>query len=610
MLHVALSQLRPVKADPAATLDRVSEVFGRVAAADRPPRVLLFPECALTGYFLEGGVRECSLEAGDLFDGLRARWREASDGRPLEVGIGFYERRRDQVYNTAMYAELGGEAPGILHLHRKVFLPTYGVFQEDRFVEPGASVRAFDTAWGRAAILVCEDAWHSLSGTLAALDGAQVVFVVSASPAHGTDPGPGVPGNVERWERLLRGTAEEHGVFVVLSQLTGFEGGKGFPGASMAVGPRGEVLARGPLWEDDLVTASLDLDALLRARQATPLLADLEAALPRILSASADVLPGVGGGAQRGVEERSPGAPAEGAGDPTGGASARAPGGPPSAPRPDPDDASVLEIDPELVEEWLVQFLHQEVLERRGFRRVVVGLSGGVDSSLAALLAAKALGPEEVDAFLLPSDVTSSESREHALAVADLAGFDAREIDITPAVDGYLGEHEPDAGDRRRGNVMARQRMIVLYDQAMKLDALPLGTGNKSERLLGYFTWHADDAAPVNPLGDLFKTQVRQLARHAGVPEEIVEKPPSAELEPGQTDEDDLGVGYREADLVLHHLLRGHGPGDLVECGFDAGVVGLVHDRLEGTHWKRRPPTVAMLSDTSIGDWYLRPVDY
>ncbi|MFW6192681.1 MAG: NAD+ synthase [Gemmatimonadota bacterium] len=262
------------------------------------------------------------------------------------------------------------------------------------------------------------------------------------------------------------------------------------------------------------------------------------------------------------------------------------------------------------MEEWLCEFLHQEVLERRGFRRMVVGLSGGVDSSLAAMLAARALGSDAVEAFLLPADVSSSESREHALQVAELAGVGTRTIEITPAVDGYLGEHEPEASDRRRGNVMARQRMVVLYDQAMKLDALPLGTGNKSERLLGYFTWHADDAPAVNPLGDLLKTQVRQLARHVGVPGEIVEKPPSAELEPGQSDEDDLGVGYREADLVLHHLLRGFDPEDLVAAGFEARVVGIVHRRLEDTHWKRRPPTVAMVSDTAIGDWYLRPVDY
>ena len=243
-LPVALAQLRPVKADPEASLDRISGVLERVAGLERPPRVLLLPETALTGYFLEGGVAEHARPSEEVFRALRERWRGVAGDRPLEVAVGFYERRGDRVCNAALYAELGGDDPRIRHVHRKVFLPTYGVFQEDRFVEPGAGFRAFDTAWGRAALLVCEDAWHSLSSALAALDGARAVFVLSASPAHGTAPGPGVPGNVERWDRLARGIAEEHGVWVAVRQLSGFEGGKGFPGASMVVDPRGRPVAR------------------------------------------------------------------------------------------------------------------------------------------------------------------------------------------------------------------------------------------------------------------------------------------------------------------------------------------------------------------------------
>ena len=162
----------------------------------------------------------------------------------------------------------------------------------------------------------------------------------------------------------------------------------------------------------------------------------------------------------------------------------------------------------------------------------------------------------------------------------------------------------------RRGNVAARQRMIILFDQAYKLGALPVGTGNKSERLLGYFTWHADDSPPINPLGDLFKTQVWALGRAVGLPSEIVDKPATADLIRGQTDEGDLGISYPEADLILHHLLSGYGPERLIACGFDAAQIELVRGRLESTHWKRHLPTVAMLSSTAIGEWYLRPVDY
>ena len=277
---------------------------------------------------------------------------------------------------------------------------------------------------------------------------------------------------------------------------------------------------------------------------------------------------------------------------------------------PDPADLGPLEIDPDLVETWLLEFLRHEVLRRRGFRHVVVGLSGGVDSSLTATLCVRALGPEAVHGFLLPYRSSSPESAAHAELVAEKLGIDTRTIEITEAVDGYLDRFEPEASDHRRGNVAARQRSLVLFDQAAKLSGLPVGTGNKSERLLGYFTWHADDSPPINPLGDLFKSQVWVLARAMGVPEEIVEKPATADLIRGQTDEGDLGIAYPDADLILHWLLRGYGSERLESYGFPAEKVGLVKARLEGTHWKRHLPTVAMLSATAIGEWYLRPVDY
>ncbi len=277
---------------------------------------------------------------------------------------------------------------------------------------------------------------------------------------------------------------------------------------------------------------------------------------------------------------------------------------------PSPDDPSPLDIDTALVERWLVEFLRDEVRRRRGFEHVVVGLSGGVDSSLTAALCARALGSDAVHGFLLPYRTSSAQSREHALLVADALGIETRTIDITAAVDGYLERFEPEAGGHRLGNVAARTRMIVLFDQAFKLQGLPVGTGNKSERLLGYYTWHADDSPPINPLGDLFKTQVWALARAVGVPAEIVDKPATADLIRDQTDEGDLGISYPEADLILHHLLGGRSPERLAEAGFDPDRVRIVTDRLERTHWKRHLPTVAMLSATAIGEWYLRPVDY
>ena len=266
-------------------------------------------------------------------------------------------------------------------------------------------------------------------------------------------------------------------------------------------------------------------------------------------------------------------------------------------------------INPEVATRWLEAFLRDELIDRRGIHRAVIGLSGGVDSAVTAYLCARALGAENVHAIRMPYKSSSAASLADAQLVIDALGIHARTIEITGAVDGYL-QFEPDADARRRGNVMARTRMVVLFDQSAKLDALPIGTGNKTERLLGYFTWHADDSPPVNPIGDLFKTQVWQLARHLGVPGRIVDKAPSADLEANQTDEGDLGITYLEADRILTLILSGRTDDKIVARGFAPSDVALVRRRLESTHWKRHLPTTAMLSNTAINEFYLRPVDY
>ncbi len=632
-LDIAVVQFRPIKANPNASLERISRVLARVVDLDPAPELLVFPESSLTGYFLEGGVGEHAWPATRVLEELQSAYLESGIGRPIDIALGFYEVHEHRVFNSSLYAEFGGATPRLRHIHRKVFLPTYGVFQEERFVDSGDGVHAFDTRWGRAAMIICEDAWHSISGMLAALDGAQVILVPSAAPGRGAEPGVGLPTNVVRWHRVAQGIAEEHGVFTALAQLVGFEGGKGFAGGSIVFSPRGHEVARGPLWDEAIVPARLELDDLLRARVEQPLLADLERALPRLLQArkapvTRDREPAAGGAGRsdeaKGDWISSEEAAAEGDGGvgdaPRDGLAGGSPGQggesilvtadayPPGPPKP--GDLTPLLIDTGLVIDWLTRFLRDEVVTQRGFERAVVAISGGVDSSVTAALAAQALGPDAVTGLLLPYSTSSDESGEHAELLAAKLGIRTRRIDISAAVDGYLSEAEPDADPRRRGNVMARERMLVLFDQAAKLQALPLGTGNKSERLLGYFTWHADDTPPINPIGDLFKVQVWELARALGIPDEITDKPATADLIQGQTDEDDLGIAYAEADLILHYLLLGYSSKRLERYGFEPAKVELVRDRLEGTHWKRNLPTVAMLSGTTIGEWYLRPVDY
>ena len=266
-------------------------------------------------------------------------------------------------------------------------------------------------------------------------------------------------------------------------------------------------------------------------------------------------------------------------------------------------------IDPVVTTEWLVTFLRDELVVRRGIPRAVIGLSGGVDSAVTAFLCARALGPENVYAIRMPYKTSHPSSLSDAQLVVDALDLPCRTIDISPAVDGYL-QFEPDADPRRRGNVMARMRMLALFDQSAKLGALPIGTGNKTERLLGYFTWHADDTPPVNPIGDLFKSQVWELARYLGVPKRLVEKAPTADLQADQSDEADLGISYARADAILANLLLGYSDDQLAERGFSRDEISLVRGRVDATHWKRHLPTTAMLSNTAINEFYLRPVDY
>ncbi len=609
MPQLAIGQMRPQKGEYAANLQRIGGVLHQVARLEPAVDLIVFPEAATSGYFVEGGISEVAVTAGTLYRDLNALY---GSKQPIDVAIGFYELFQNRYYNSCLYASLGNASPGIVHVHRKVFLPTYGVFDESRFVEQGHEIRAFDTKWGRAAILICEDAWHSISATIAALDGAQLIILPSASPARGTGPTPpladagdesGVrlPTSALRWERTVRAIAEEHGIYVAYASLVGFEGGKGFAGGSAVVNPWGEMLVRGALFEEAIVTADVSFDEITRARAESPLLADLEVAWPHLVK-------GVGkgdGGRGKGKATKVKFDPARD-------------GTQPLTPRPSSPvpvvgrgigEGDPLQLDAELAQRWLVSFLRDEVVERRKFKTGIVGLSGGVDSSLTAFLAVEALGRENVVGVRMPYRTSSQESREHAQLVADKLGIKLITVDISDAVDGYLRQ-AGDATPARQGNVMARERMIVLFDQSAKYHALPLGTGNKSERLLGYFTWHADDTPPVNPLGDLFKTQVWALARQVGVPEVIVSKPATADLIQGQTDEGDFGISYPKADLILYYLLRGLRPEEIVAHGFTSDEVGLVHKRLESSHWKRRLPTVAVMSQTAIGEFYLRPVDY
>jgi NAD+ synthase len=258
-----------------------------------------------------------------------------------------------------------------------------------------------------------------------------------------------------------------------------------------------------------------------------------------------------------------------------------------------------LDIQVELVEAMLVRFLRTEA-GKFGFSRAVLGLSGGIDSAVSAALAVRAFGPESVLAVMMPYRTSDPASERDAREVAEALGLEPRLVEISAMADGYL-EQEGVEDRMRRGNVMARCRMITLYDLSVEWGGLVIGTSNKTEALLGYSTQFGDSASALNPIGDLYKHQVRQLARHLGLPASVIDKAPSADLFAGQTDEQELGFTYEEADRLLYLLVdERHGEDQLVEAGFEREFVRRVARSVAMNQYKRIPPIIAKLSSRTI----------
>jgi NAD+ synthase len=261
---------------------------------------------------------------------------------------------------------------------------------------------------------------------------------------------------------------------------------------------------------------------------------------------------------------------------------------------------SELDIQPQLVCELLESFLSEEI-RCAGLERALLGLSGGVDSAVAAALCVHALGRENVLGVMLPYRRSSTRSIADAELVARHLGIPTRRVDLTAMADGYFSENAIE-DPRRRGNVLARCRMTILYDLSVEWRGLVIGTSNKSELLLGYSTLWGDSAHALNPLGDLYKHQIYQLAHHLGLPREVIEKPPSADLVEGQTDEGDLGFTYADADRLLYRMVdRRFSEAELVKAGFEPDFVRRITARVVANQYKRLPPVIAKVSRRTIG---------
>jgi len=259
-----------------------------------------------------------------------------------------------------------------------------------------------------------------------------------------------------------------------------------------------------------------------------------------------------------------------------------------------------LDINTDLAAEIISGFIHSETT-RAGFSKAVIGVSGGIDSALSCFLAARALGGENVLAVRMPYKTSSQASLDHAQLVIDKTGVQSMTIPISSIADGLIDQF-PDMSKVRQGNIMARSRMIVLYDHSAAFNGLVVGTSNKTEILLGYSTVFGDSACAFNPIGDLYKAQVRQLSRALGVPDVIVDKAPTADLWTGQTDEGEFGFTYAEADQLLYLLVdERYTPDECIQAGFDKKFVETVVKRIQRSHFKRIMPPIAKVSNRTVG---------
>ena len=270
---------------------------------------------------------------------------------------------------------------------------------------------------------------------------------------------------------------------------------------------------------------------------------------------------------------------------------------------------SPLLLDPEQAIKVLTIFIERE-LHRTGLKKAVIGLSGGVDSALSTYLTVKAIGRENLHVVMMPYKTSSADSLGHARLIVDDLKLSHEVVEITAMADALFAA-SPDIDRMRKGNIMARCRMITLYDRSQLLNGLVIGTSNKTESLLGYTTLFGDNASAINPLGDLYKTQVWQLSEYIGMPKEIVSKPPSADLWEGQTDEAEMGLTYREVDELLFHMIDVREQDEqLVRRGFTPEFIAKIRQKIVRTQFKRRPPVIAKISNRTINIDFRYPRDW
>ena len=562
-LRVSLAQINSTVGDIEANTRRVIDGIAQARALGA--HVVAFPELAIPGYPPEDLLfKPAFIEAN-----LAALADVTKAARGLTAIVGFVDRRQD-LFNAAAVIH-DGTLAGVYH---KQYLPNYGVFDENRYFQAGREASVFAIGETRIAVNVCEDVWYPTGPTTTqALAGADLIVTINASPYHA--------GKARVRERMIATRAADDVVWLAFVNMVGGQDELVFDGASMIVDPHGETVARGRQFAEELVTADIDLDAVFRARMQDS----------RRRKETLDV--------------------------------ARAPviSAPPLASRPEAPAVETRVTEPLSRVDEVFQALvlgTRDYVRKNGFKRVVIGLSGGIDSSLVAAVAVEALGRENVTGVTMPSPFSSRGTRDDARRLAKHLGIEFMRVPITPVFKGFLKSlAQPFKGlkeDVTEENIQARIRGTLLMALSNKFGWLVLTTGNKSEIAVGYSTLYGDMAGGFAVIKDVPKTLVYELARHVNaqagkpvIPESVIDRPPSAELRPDQKDQDSLPP-YDVLDAILElYVEHSCGVADLIARGFPAEIVRKVVRMIDTAEYKRRQgPIGVKITPRAFGrDWRL-----
>ena len=563
-LRIALAQINPTVGDFEGNVRRI--VDGVEQARALGAGLVAFPELAVPGYPPEDLVfKSAFIEAN-----LRALDAVTRAARGLTAVVGFIDKRQD-VFNAAAVIH-DGAIGGIYH---KQYLPNYGVFDENRYFQAGTETPVFTAVDLTFAVNICEDIWYPTGPTTAqALAGAELIVSINASPYHA--------GKARFREQMVATRAADDLVYLAFVNTVGGQDELVFDGASLLVDERGEVLARGRQFREDLICADLDLDAVFRARlrdsRRRKETLDAEDEVSRV------VLPPLAPASAPALEPRAS----------------------------EPALGPVAEVFEALV------LGTRDYITKNGFKHVVVGLSGGIDSALVASIAVEALGRENVTGVTMPSPYSSSGTRADARRLAKNLGIEFMTLPITPVVGAFKrGLAKPFKGlaeDVAEENIQARIRGTLLMALSNKFGWLVLTTGNKSEIGVGYSTLYGDMAGGFAVIKDVPKTLVYEVARHvneragrAVIPESVFTRAPSAELRPNQTDQDTLPP-YPELDAILEaYVEQDQSVADIVARGFAADTVRRVARMVDANEYKRRQgPIGVKITPRAFGrDWRL-----